>query len=332
MAGGPTLPQLVNGYRAAQAIHVAAVLGIADQLAEGPRTADELADAVAANPDSLYRLLRALASVGVLQELDQRRFALADLGLGLRSDTAGSLAGWATYIGRPPFWDSWGALLHSVRTGENAFRHLHGESVWEYRAARPEEQAVFDGAMAAVTGAANHSVLHAYNFGQFATIVDVGGGNGTLLAGVLERHDGVLGVLFDQPHVATAAHEVLAPYAGRYRIAGGNFFESVPAGADAYVLKAIIHDWEDPEAIAILRACRAAMGTEARVLVIERDLGGPNETPEAKFSDLNMLVNPGGRERTYDEYAQLFEHAGLELTGSTPTTSVWSVFEARPAD
>ena len=329
MADGPTLPQLVNGYRAAQAIHVAAVLGIADQLAEGPRTADELADAVGANPDSLYRLLRALASVGVVEELDGRRFALADLGQGLRSDTPGSLAGWAVYVGRPPFWDSWGALLHSVRTGENAFRHLHGESVWDYRAARPEEQAVFDRAMAAITGAANRSVLDAYDFGRFATVVDVGGGNGTLLAGVLERHDGVQGVLFDQPQVAAAANEVLAPYAGRYRILGGNFFESVPAGGDAYVLKAIIHDWEDPEAIAILRACREAMAPEATVLLVERDLGPPNAAPEAKFSDLNMLVNPGGRERTYDEFGRLFEQAGLRLIGSVPSASDWAVFEAR---
>lgn len=330
MTDSPTLPQLVNGYRAAQAIHVAAVLGIADQLAEGTRTTDELASAVGADPDSLYRLLRALASVGVVEELDQRRFALAELGLGLRSDTPGSLAGWAVYIGRPSFWDSWGALLHSVRTGENAFRHLHGESVWEYRAARPEEQAVFDGAMAALTGAANRSFLDAYDFGRFATVVDVGGGNGTLLAGVLERHDGVMGVLFDQPQVAAAASQVLAPYADRCRIVGGSFFESVPPGGDAYVLKAIIHDWEDPEAIAILRACREAMAPEGAVVLVERDLGPPNAAPEAKFSDLNMLVNPGGRERTYDEYGRLFEQAGLRLVGSTPTASSWAVFEARP--
>ena len=306
------------------------MLGIADELAAGPRQRRDLAGAVDADADALYRLLRALASIGVFEELGDRRFALTELGQGLRSEAPGSLAGWAAYVGSPSFWASWGALLHSVRTGENAFRHLHGESIWEYRAARPEDQAVFDRAMAALTGAAHDSVLDAYDFGRFATIVDVGGGNGTLLARVLGRHSSAQGVLFDQPHVVAGAPEVLAPYADRCRIVGGSFFEAVPTGGDAYVLKAIIHDWEDPEAMAILRACRDAMAPEAALVLIERDLGPPNAVPDAKFSDLNMLVNPGGRERTYDEYAQLCEQAGLQLVGSTPTASDWAVFEARP--
>jgi hypothetical protein len=329
MADRPTLQQLVNGYGAAQAIHVAAVLGIADRLAAGPKTANELADAAGAHPDSLYRLLRALASIGVLEERDERRFALAELGQGLRSDAPRSLSGWAAFIGRPPFWESWGALLHSVRTGENAFRHVHGQSVWEYRAARPEEQAVFDGAMASMTGAANAAILDAYDFGQFRTVVDVGGGNGTLLGAILERHGAVRGLLFDQPHVATGAEETLAPFADRCRTVGGSFFDSVPTGGDAYVLKAIIHDWEDHEAIAILSVCREAMAPGAAAVIIERDLGPPNADPDAKFSDLNMLVNPGGRERTYDEYRRLCDQAGLRLAGSTPTASGWAVFEAR---
>ena len=324
----PDLRELVNGYRSSQAIHVAVVLGIPDQLAGGPRSSDELAEATGAHADSLYRLLRALASIGVLHEEDGRHFALTDLGVPLRSDVPGSVAGWAAFIGRPSFWGSWGDLLHSVRTGENAFRHLHGTSIWEWRATRPEEQAVFDGAMAALTGAANRAVLDAYDFGRFHMIVDVGGGNGTLLAAILAAHPGAQGVLFDQPHVVAAADEVLAPIAERVRTIGGSFFESVPEGGDAYVLKWIIHDWEDPEAIQILRACRAAMGPEATLLMIERDLGAPNAEPDAKFSDLNMLVNPGGRERTWDEYARVFDEAGLRLDASTPAGAL-AVYEAR---
>jgi hypothetical protein len=326
---GPALRELVNGYRASQAIHVAVVLGVPDELAGGPRSSDELAEATGAPADSLYRLLRALASIGVLEEHDERRFALTELGDGLRSDAPGSLAGWARFVGRPAFWGSWGDLLHSIQTGENAFRHAHGMSIWEWRAGRPEEQALFDGAMASLTGAANRAVLEAYNFGPFETIVDVGGGNGTLLAGLLDTHPSARGVLFDQPQVVEAAGEVLAPFADRVQVVGGSFFESVPEGGDAYVLKSIIHDWEDPEAIQILGACRAAMAPDATLLMIERELGPPNADPEAKFSDLNMLVNPGGRERTWDEYADLCDRAGLRLHTSTPAGGL-AIYEARP--
>jgi hypothetical protein len=324
------LIELVNGYRVSQAIHVAVVLGVPDELAVGPRSADELAEASGANADSLYRLLRALASVGVLEEHDARRFSLTDLGQPLRADVPGSLAGWAAFIGRPVFWQTWGDLLNSVRTGENAFRHLHGESVWEFRATRPEESAVFDRAMGAMTRVVTDAVLTAYDFGRFGTVVDVAGGNGTLLAALLARYPDMHGVLFDQPHVVAHAGEVLGPNQARCTVVAGNFFESVPEGGDAYVLKWIIHDWEDPESVAILRNCRAAMGPASALLMIERDLGPPNEAPEAKFADLNMLVNPGGRERTFDDYAQLCAQAGLELTGSTPTPSGMAVFEARP--
>ena len=332
MADAPTaLRQLVNGYRPAQAIHVAVVLGVPDELANGPRSADELAQATGAHADSLYRLLRALASVGVLHEDDGRRFSLTELGEPLRSDVPGSMAGWAAFVGRPAFWGSWGALLHSVRTGENAFRSLHGTSIWEWRATRPEEQAVFDGAMASLTGGANRAVLDAYDFGRFGTVVDVGGGNGTLLAAILAEHPAVQGVLFEQGHVVAGAEEVLAPVAERSRVVSGSFFDSVPEGGDAYVLKSIIHDWEDQEAITILRACRAAMGADATLLLIERDLGPPNAEPEAKFSDLNMLVNPGGRERTRDEYERLFEQAGLRLAEWAPARGGLAVIAARPA-
>jgi hypothetical protein len=176
----------------------------------------------------------------------------------------------------------------------------------------------------------NAAVLAAYDFGRFGTVVDVGGGNGALLAALLAAHPHLRGILFDQPHVVSGAPPVLeaAQVVDRCEIVGGSFFSSVPEGGDAYVLKSIIHDWEDEECVAILRSCRSAMSEEAAVLVIERDLGAPNENPAAKLSDLNMFVMPGGRERTLDEYATLFERAGLRRLAAHPSRSGHLVIEA----
>ena len=328
-----TLRRLSNGYQITQAIHVAATLGIADELGAGEKASDELAVATGSHPDSLYRLLRALASVGVLDERPERRFALTPVGECLRRDAPESLAGWAAYVGLPDHWQAWGALLHSVQTGENAFPHVHGANVWEYRVQHPKVSTVFDRAMQDVTRVANDSLLDAYDFGRFATVVDVGGGNGTLLAGLLQRYPTMRGVLFDQPHVVAHADEVFrgAEVADRARIIAGSFFEEVPEGGDAYVLKAIIHDWEDEDSTGILRNCRRAIGDgDGVLLLVERELGPPNEEPGAKFSDLNMLVAPGGRERTIDEYGQLFASAGFRLERVTPTSRGLNVIEGSP--
>jgi hypothetical protein len=327
------LRRLVNGYQVSQALHVAATLGLADLLAAGPRSSDELAAATDSDPDALYRLLRALAAVGVFHEADERRFALTELGEGLRSDAPEGIAGWARFMGRPDIWAAWSSLLHSVRTGENAFRHVHGTDVWSYRADRPEESAIFDGAMMALTRSSNRALVEACDFGRFGTIVDVGGGNGALLALLLGRYPDVQGVLFDQPHVVSGADDVLgaAGVADRCRVVGGSFFEDVPAGGDAYVLKAIIHDWEDEESLAILRACRAAMDGDAALLVIERVVGPPNADLAAKLGDLNMLVGPGGRERTVEELESLLAAGGFRLVGVTPTAAGLSVVESVPA-
>jgi hypothetical protein len=326
-----TLLRLVNGYYVSQAIHVAATLGIADLLADGTRTSDELANEAGADPDTLYRLLRALASVGVFHEGDDRAFSLTPLGELLRSDVPGSLHGWAAYAGRPYFWAAWAELLHSVRTGENAFRHVYGQDIWSYRADRPDESALFDGAMKALTEASNAALIDAFDFSRFEMLVDVGGGNGALLASVLAANPALQGVLFDQAHVVAGADQVLeaAGVANRCRIESGDFFAAVPEGGDAYLLKSIVHDWEDEESSAILRVVRAAMPEGATLLVVERDLGAPNEDAPAKFSDLNMLVGPGGRERTQDEYASLFESTGFRLIGVTPTARTHAVFEGQ---
>jgi hypothetical protein len=326
------LRRLIDGYQVSQAIYVAATLGIADRLADGPRTSDELATATGSHPGALYRLLRALASVGIFREEDGR-FSLTPLGQSLRTDVPESVHGWAGFIGRPYYWSAWGHLLDSVRTGRNAVRSLYGKSVWEYRAERPDESAIFDRAMMALNREADRSLLQAFDFGRFATIVDVGGGNGAFLAALLAEHLGMRGVLFDQPHVVSGAKPVLeaAGVADRCVIVDGSFFQAVPELGDAYVLKMILHDWEDPGAIAVLRSCRRAIPQTGRVLVVERVLGPPNEDRETKFSDLNMLVSPGGRERTLDEFADLFESAGFRVEGATPTSSGFQVIEGAPA-
>jgi SAM-dependent methyltransferase len=320
------LLRLVNGHQVARAIQVAAELGIADELAGGSRGVDELAAATGAHEPSLYRLLRALAAVGVLREEEGRSFALTELGQHLRSDGPQSVAGWAAFAGTPSIWAAWGALDHSVRTGENAFAHVHGADVWTYRAQRPEESARFDRAMASHTGRASDAVLEAEDFARFSLIVDVGGGNGTLLAKILARNTQARGIVFDQPHVVA---EAVVPE--RCEAIGGDFFEAVPEGGDAYLLKAIIHDWEDRESVLILQSVRRAIVPDGRLFLVEWLLGDPNERPAAKFSDLNMLVAPGGRERTIDEYGSLFQQAGFELVGATEMSNGHSLIEAAPA-
>jgi hypothetical protein len=326
------LMRLAMGFRASQAIHAAVTLGIPDLLAGGVRASDDLASEAGADPDALYRLLRTLAAMGVLEEDGERRFGLTAFGEPLRSDVPGSVHGVVRLMGRPHVWDSWGNLSHSIRTGENAFRSVHGTDVWEWRADRPEESRIFDAAMRSSTEASHHALLEAYDFGRFGTIVDVAGGSGALLAAILGAYPDARGILFDQPHVVEGAAAVLAPVADRAITVAGSFFESVPPGGDAYILKFIIHDWEDQESVAILRTCRAAMAPDATLLVIERILAPPNEGAEGKLSDLNMLVMPGGRERTEEEFATLFEQSGLRLVRAVPTASGLAVIEAVGSD
>ena len=324
------LRRLVNGYQVSQAIHVAAVLGIADLLAAGPQSSDELAAKTGTNPDALYRLLRALAAVGVFHEDDNASFSLTELGQALRADAPDPVAGWAAFIGDASYRMAWGDLLNSVTTGENAFRHVHGVDPWTYRLAHPDVSAAFDRAMTDNSRFVAQAAIDAYDFGRFGTIADIGGGRGAFLAAILRKHPHSRGILFDQPHVVAGATQLLeeAGVADRCEVVGGDFFASVPA-ADAYVLKAILHDWEDDRCVDILRACKSA-APEASILIVEFEVGPPNETPEAKFSDLNMLVAPGGRERTAQEYAALLQASGYRLTGFTPSRSFVGVFEGTP--
>jgi hypothetical protein len=318
-----------------QAIHVAAELAIADALASAPRAAEDIAGDVGAHPETLYRLMRTLAALGVLHEDDSRRFSLTPIGACLRSDAKPSLLAWAKLFGRGEYWNSWGALLHSVRTGDNAFRAVHGMDSWEYKKSHAETASAFHRAMSANTRWAAEAIASAYDFRRFKRIVDVGGGHGTLLACILAGHVSGRGVLFDLPEVVAGVKTQLpntsfADIAHRCEIVGGSFFDGVPDGGDAYSLKTVLHDWEDAEAHAILRSCRRAMRQDAVLLIVERLLAGPNEGADGKLSDLNMLVVPGGRERTEEQYSTLLRDAGFRLTAVVRTSTPYFILEAAP--
>ena len=328
------LLRMTNGYQVSQAIHVAATLGIAELLEEGSKSVDELAEATGTYAPTLYRLLRALASVGVFTEQSDGRFGLTPPAEYLRTDAPGSLRAWARLIGQPSFWASWGHLLHSVRTGEPAFPHLHGTNVWEHRAAHPEEGEIFDAAMTGLSAPVAEAVAQSYDFSRVGVLADVGGGEGGLLATILAANPALRGVLFDLPHVVAAAGALLkrAGLADRCEVVGGSFFETVPKGADAYLLKSIIHDWDDAAAIEILHMCRAAIADTGRLLVVEPVIQPGNEPDRAKFSDLNMLVMLGGRERTAEDFERLYAEAGFRLTSIVPTGSPpFNIIEGVPA-
>jgi hypothetical protein len=329
----PHLLALINGYKVSKAISVVASLGIADLLAAGPRGVAELATATGSHPGSLYRLLRMVAAAGVLSEDGDRTFALTELGQLLRSDVPGSLVGYATFVGRPYHLEAWAGLDHSVATGENAFVAVHGERVWEWRAHEPAESAIFDRAMLSLTGGLADRVAESYDFGGSASVVDVGGGTGVLLAAILRRYPSVRGVLFDQPHVVSAASEVLerAGVGDRCDIVSGDFFERVPGGADAYLMKSILHDWEDDEAARIVRTIRSASSPASRLLVVERIVGPPNEGLQSKIYDLQMLVGPGGRERTIGEWQDLYRAGGYVVSDIRPIDEEWHLIVGTPA-
>ncbi|GAA1129114.1 methyltransferase [Kribbella jejuensis] len=314
---------LIGGYQVSQAISVAARLRISDVLATGPQTLAELAQSIGADEQALARLMHALTALGLYTN-DGGTLANTELGAALRVDAPRSVAGWARFVGTGSYWQTQAALEQSIRTGETAFTLLHGEPVWTYRAKHPDEQEAFDAAMTSMADAVSAAVVAAYDFSRYQTVVDVGGGHGRLLNGILDRYPTVKGVLFDQPDVVAGAD------AERFEVVGGNFFESVPRG-DALVLKSVIHDWADAESIDILRTCRKALASDGRVLLVEQLLDRSPDPVRTAFSDLNMLIMTGGRERTTDEYHTLLAAAGLELVDTTPTASTTFVIEAAAA-
>jgi hypothetical protein len=328
-----TLRRLIIGYRLSQALHVVAVLGIADLLKDGPRHFDHLARSTKTHARSLYRLLRLLASVGVFTEQDEGRFALTSLAEHLRSDVPNSLRTRAMFDGAEGNWGAWGNLLMSVKTGGPAIEHTFGKDLFGYLNDHADEAKIFNEVMAVQTSTATHAILDAYDFSEIGTLVDIGGGVGALLASILKAYPSMHGILYDQPHIAVDAKSRLASagVAHRCETVGGNFFESVPTGGNAYILKHILHDWDDEDCRRIIENCRSAITEDGRLLVIEI-LNPPGDTPHyGKFVDLQMLVvTKGGRERTQAEYRDLFASAGFSLSRVVPTKSDVSLIEGRP--
>jgi O-methyltransferase/methyltransferase family protein len=326
------LSELLFGYRISQAISVATSLGVADALAAGGRRADDLAATLGADPVSLYRLLRLLAAAGVLEEDGDRRFTLTPVGELLRADAPGSMREPAILQGRPEVHSAYANLEQAIRTGENAFESHFGESVWAWRSGRPDEASQFNRAMAAWSTVVAPALAGAFDFGSAATVADIGGGSGALMAGVLAQHPGLRGIVFDQPGVVAEADPVLVQAGVRERadLVGGDFFVDVPS-ADVYVMKSILHDWDDDESVRILRTIRSRAASTASLLLVERVLGGPNEDLPGKLSDLHMLVMPGGAERTLEEWRELLSAGGWALRGTTPLVAGWQLIEAATA-
>jgi len=324
---------LITGYWLSQMIFVAAKLGIADVLAKGPKTAAAVAQEVGAHAPFVYRVLRALAGVGVFAETASGRFRLTPTAATLRTGVPGSLSDFALMMLDDYNWKAWGELLHGVETGEVAFQHVYGQPFFDFLVANPEKERTFAASMASISGAENEAIARAYHFGRFAQLVDVGGAHGHLVATILRRHRKVRGVLYDQPQVVdgAAARGFFKGLGNRIETAGGDFFASVPAEADGYIMKYILHDWDDDRCVRILSLCREAMAPGGRVLVVENVIEPGNRPSWGKLLDVNMLALLSGKERTKAEFRNLLARAGLRLRRIVPTASPISIVEASAA-
>jgi len=328
--------RMISGFRVSRAIYVAAKLGIADLLKDGPKSSEELARLTSTHPPSLYRVMRALASVGIFAEDEQGCFTLTPIGNTLQSKIPGSLRAWAILVLGEEDYQAWGDLMHTVGTGQAGFDHVFGMGIFQYEAQHPEHAKIFDEAMANLIGVYNSAVLASYSFSSIEKLVDVGGGDGSLIVAILQTKPKMKGMLFDLPHVAEKAKQRIteAGLSGRCDIVAGNALVSVPSGGDAYILSRVINSFDNERALAVLQNCRRAITEKSKLLLVERVLPDRVEHSMAAqgpvMSDLNMMVISGGRERTATEHKALLEAAGFTLTKIIPTPSEVSMIEAEP--
>lgn len=324
------LGDMLEGFQKTQALYVAAKLSIVDVLHDGPKTSHELAVAVGAHEPSLRRLLGYLTLHSILTMDDQGRFVATPTGELLASDHPESERPWAILLGSPVIWHPWGELYSAIVTGNPAFNRSFGESFFDYLAHSQEDAEAFNAAMTSDSSSNLREVLDAYDFSTANTIIDVGGGRGALLRAILERSPSATGIVFDLPSVITDAPGINDPMeANRCAFVGGDMFQSVPAGGDLYILKRIVHDWGDAEAIQILRNCRKAMSDQGKLVLIER-IAQPVATGDpASSTDLMMLVLVTGRERTEQDFVELYDAAGFRLTRVIPTQNR-SIIEGVP--
>jgi O-methyltransferase domain len=332
-AAAAQLLPLVWGLHTARAVYAVAELGIADLIADGQASSAELSRATATHEPSLYRVLRLLAAQGVFEEHERRRFSLTVLGQRLRTGAPAGMRSWATFLealgGLGPFEH----ILDTIRTGRPGTETTLGTGIFGFLAQHPEQAAIFDAAMSERTAAFAPSVAGACGFADVRTVVDVGGGKGTLLVEILRRHPHLQGILFEAPTVAARAEAVLdaADLGDRCEVLAGDFFAAVPPGADCYILANVLHDWDDARAVAILASCRQAMARAGRVLIVERLIpDDPGQAVPTLLSDVNMLVLTGGQERTNAEYGALLGAAGLSLAAVRPVAFPYGVLEGVP--
>lgn len=321
--------KMISGFWLSRAVYVAAKLGIADLIKDGPRTVEELAIATDMHAPSLYRVLRGLASEGLFIEDENGRFHSTPLAATLQSDVPGSMRAFAISELGGEHLDAWSNVMHSVKTGDIAFDNHFGQSVWEFYTDNPENARVFNQSMTNVSEWATEAVTQSYDFSHFKKIVDIGGGHGSLLSSILSSNPAAKGVLFDMEHVIKGAGSVIEAkgVGNRCEAVAGDFFSSVPEGGDAYMMKFIIHDWNDEQCVQILRNCRRAMTSGSKLLVIELVIPPSNESNLGKLLDLNMLVMTGGRERTEEEFRALYQRAGFKLTRVVKTESPFCIIE-----
>ena len=317
-AGPTAIHEILGSVAVARCLHVIAELGIADLVTERPMTVGDLAAATGAHADSLYRILRMLAARGIFSEDGERRFHPTPAASILRSGVEGSVRNRLRLAWQDLIWTSYGELPHTVMTGKTAFERAHGLPLFDYLAENPDASTAFDRAMAQISGPEDAAVAAAYDFGLHRLVVDVGGGTGGLLAAVLSRYPDVEGILFDQPQVVAGADLLEGELLERCRAVAGDFFESVPGDGDAYVLKRIVHDWDDATAADLLDRCRAAGRGDGRVLVVEAVMRPGNEPDPHKAQDVGMMVLTRGRERTAAEFRSLFKRSGLRLRRIIP--------------
>jgi len=326
--------EIMLAYFTSRALWTAAELDVAGSLAAGPMPMSELARRVKADASALHRVLRALASLGIFAEDDQGRFRNTELSELLLEGRPDSLRDLVLLFGHETGWKSWGALLHTVRTGETGFDHVYGQKFFDYLVQQPPVAALFDRAMASASSMTNAAMVEAYDFSALGSVVDVAGGVGAALCAMLKAAPDLRGILFDLPHVKARAEEFIARagFSARCRFVAGSFFESLPAGADLYFLKHILHDWDDEGCNRILKTCLSVCKPRARLMICERIVPLGNDPSPAKWIDLHMMLTThGGRERTEREYRSLLERAGFRLARVVPTRSIWSLIEAVPA-
>jgi hypothetical protein len=330
-AAAQQIIQLATGYIASTATYLAVKLRIADRLAASPKTAADLAKEASVNEDALYRVMRTLTSLGVFEETTPRTFANNLPSSMLRSEVQGSMYDMALWMSDPFHFQVYADALYSVETGKPAVEKTFGMPIFEYFPKNPQESEIFNNAMTMFSGMVIPAVLEAYDFSSIGTLVDVAGGHGRVLTSILEKYPSMRGVLFDLEHVIAGARPAIdrLGLTNRCHTATGDFFKAVPPGGDAYIMKHIIHDWNDAEAIAILKNIRTAMNPGGRVILLESVIAPGSQPDFGKIIDLEMLLMPGGRERTEQEFRDLFERAGFTLTRIVPTKSPLSVVEAR---